>query len=135
MIDTLLDTSAYSALMRGHPLVRQGLREAGDVCMSVVVLGELRAGFRKGSRPAENEARLRQFLAEPRVRVVTVDEETSVRYAVIRVDLERRGRAVSLNDIWIAATAFQHGLRILTTDPDFREIPQVLVQQVEAAHS
>jgi tRNA(fMet)-specific endonuclease VapC len=132
MTDTLLDTSAYSELMRGHPLVKQSVREGGDVCMSVVVLGELRAGFRKGSRPAENEQRLRRFLAESRVRVLPVDEETSVRYAVIRTDLGRRGRALSLNDIWIAATAFQHGLRILTTDPDFREIPQVLVDQIEA---
>jgi tRNA(fMet)-specific endonuclease VapC len=132
MTDTLLDTSAYSALRRGHPLVRQSLREAGDVCMSVVVLGELRAGFRKGKRPAENEAFLQEFLTAPRVRVLPIDEETSVRYAVIRVDLERRGRALSLNDIWIAATAFQHGLRILTTDPDFKEVPQVLVDHIEA---
>lgn len=132
MTDTLLDTSAYSALMRGHPLVRQGLREAADVCMSVVVLGELRAGFRKGKRPAENEERLRRFLDEPRVRVLPVDEGTSLRYAMIRVDLERRGRALSLNDIWIAATALQHGLRILTTDPDFKEIPQVFVDHFSA---
>lgn len=131
MTDTLLDTSAYSALMRGHPLVRQSLREVGGVYMSVVVLGELRAGFRKGSRPGANEDRLRRFLAEPRVHVLPVDEETSVRYAVIRHDLERRGKALSLNDIWIAATAFQHGLRVLTTDGDFREIQQVLVDHVE----
>jgi tRNA(fMet)-specific endonuclease VapC len=128
----LLDTSAYSALMRGHPLVKQGLREASDVCMSVVVLGELRSGFRKGTRPAENEARLQEFLATPRVRVLPVDEETSVRYAVIRVDLERRDKALSLNDIWIAATAFQHGLRVLTTDPDFRRPRRVLTRP--AAH-
>ncbi len=132
MTDTLLDTSAYSALMRGHPLVKQSLREVRTVYMSVVVLGELRAGFRKGRRPAENEDLLRRFLAEPRVQVLPVDEETSVRYAVIRYDLERRGRALSLNDVWIAATAFQHGLRILTADADFREIPQVLVDQLDS---
>lgn len=132
MTDTLLDTSAYSALMRGHPLVKQSLREVGSVYLSVVVLGELRAGFRRGRRPAENEDRLRRFLAEPRVQVLPVDEETSVRYAVIRYDLERRGKAISLNDVWIAATAFQHGLRILTADADFQQIPQVLVDQLDS---
>lgn len=131
MTDTLLDTSAYSALMRGHPLLRQSLREVSAVYLSVVVLGELRAGFRGGSRPAANEDRLRHFLAEPRVHVLLVDEETSVRYGLLRHDLQRRGRALSLNDIWIAATAFQHGLKILTTDSGFREIPQVLVDLVE----
>ncbi len=131
MTDTLLDTSAYSELMRGHAVVRQTLREVRSVCMSVVVLGELRAGFRKGSRPAQNEDLLRRFLSESRVRVLPVDEETSERYAVLHHDLVRRGKRLSLNDVWIAATAYQHGLRVLTAEGDFKEVPQVLVEYVE----
>lgn len=130
MTGTLLDTSAYSQLMRGDAGARQAVREAGSVCMSVIVLGELRAGFRKGSRPAENEARLQRFLAEPRVRLLPVDEETAERYGFLYNDLARRGRPVSLNDVWIAATAFQHGLRLLTADKDFQRIPQILVDYV-----
>ncbi len=60
-----------------------------------------------------------------------MDEETSSRYAVIRHDLRRRGTPVSVNDVWIAASASQHGLRILTTDDDFRRIPQVIVDYIE----
>jgi tRNA(fMet)-specific endonuclease VapC len=128
---TLVDTSAYSALMRGHPEVAAALGEADEVFMSVIVLGELRAGFRKGSKVKRNEAILREFLSEPRVEVVTVDEETSSRYAVIHHDLRRRGTPVSANDVWIAASASQHGLRILTTDDDFRRISQVIVDYIE----
>ncbi len=127
MTRTLLDTSAYSALWRDHPGVKQALREADEVFMSVIVLGELQAGFLEGSRPRQNERALREFLAEPRVQVLGVDEETALRYALIREDLRRRGKPVSVNDIWIAATAFQHGLRLLTADSDFRLIPQVVV--------
>jgi tRNA(fMet)-specific endonuclease VapC len=127
---TLLDTSAYSALLRGHPGVREALRGAEQVFLSVIVLGELRAGFRRGSRARRNETILREFLGEARVQVAGVDEETSVRYAVIHDDLRRRGRPVSVNDVWIAATASQHGLRILTTDRDFQRIPQVIVDYV-----
>jgi tRNA(fMet)-specific endonuclease VapC len=131
MTRALLDTSAYSALMRGHPEVKEALGEADEVFMSVIVLGELRAGFRQGSRTRRNETILREFLAEPRVQVAGVDEETSMRYAIIHGDLRRRGTPVSVNDLWIAATASQHGLRILTTDGDFRRIPQVIVDYVE----
>jgi tRNA(fMet)-specific endonuclease VapC len=131
MTRALLDTSAYSALMRGHPDVKEALGETDEVFMSVIVLGELRAGFRRGSKTRRNETILRDFLAEPRVQVADVDEETSVRYAIIHDDLRRRGTPVSVNDVWIAATASQHGLRILTTDGDFRRIPQVVVDYVE----
>lgn len=130
MTRTLLDTSAYSALMRGQPAVRDALREADEVLMSVVVLGELRAGFRKGSRVRRNEAILREFLDEPRVQVVGTDEETSVRYAIIHDYLRRRGTPVSVNDVWIAAAASQHGARVLTTDGDFSRIAQVVVDYI-----
>lgn len=128
----LLDTSAYSALVRGHAGVQQALGEADEVALSVVVLGELRAGFLGGGRAASNEKVLRRFLEEPRVQVLDVDEETASRYAVIRDDLRRRGTPVPVNDVWIAATASQHGLRVLTTDRDFQQIPQVVAEVFES---
>jgi len=131
MIRLLVDTSAYSAYLRDHPQVKQAVDEADELYASVVVLGELRAGFRSGSRVRRNEELLAVFLAGPRVQVLPIDEETSIRYAVIHQDLRRRGTLVSPNDLWIAATAFQHGLRILTTDRDFLQIPQVLVDYIE----
>lgn len=71
----------------------------------------------------------------PGVSVLSLDEETSHRYAVIHQGLRRRGQPVSPNDLWIAATAFQHGLRLLTTDRDSKQIPQIpqiLVHYIEA---
>jgi tRNA(fMet)-specific endonuclease VapC len=117
--------------MRAHPEVGRALREAEEVCLTVIVLGELRAGFLRGSRVRRNEEQLRDFLSQPRVRVLDLDQETSERYAVIRNDLRRRGTPVAANDLWIAASAFQHGLRVLTTDGDFKLIPQVLVHHFE----
>jgi len=135
VIGLLLDTSAYSALMRGHSGVKRALGHADETYVNPVVLGELRAGFLKGARTARNEAVLREFLAEPRVHSVPIDEDTTERYAVIYDALQRRGTPVSVNDVWIAASAFQHGLRVLTTDGDFRKIPQILVEYLEPADS
>jgi tRNA(fMet)-specific endonuclease VapC len=133
VIRILIDTSAYSAHLRGHPGIAGALRLADEVHLSVVVLGELRAGFLTGSRPRQNEALLAEFLSRPRVRIDVLDEETSRRYAEIYAYLRRRGTPVSPNDLWIAAGAAQHGLRVLTTDPDFRSVPQVAVDYFEPA--
>jgi tRNA(fMet)-specific endonuclease VapC len=105
----LLDTSAYSAYTGGHPDLQEPVRHASTVHLSVVVVGELLAAFLKGGRRRQNERRLREFSAEPRVRVLHVDDETAVHFSVIRDHLRRQGTPVPTNDVWIAASAAQHG--------------------------
>ena len=127
----LLDTSAFSAWARGYGPIKAPLQHATEIGISVVVLGELASGFRRGRFREENEERLRQFLSAPRVQVLGVDEDTVPPYAAIHNELRRRGTPVGHNDMWIAATAYQHGLRVLTLDGDFKKIPLVLVDYVE----
>lgn len=124
----LLDTSAYSALFRGDEPAKEALRSADEVYLSPVIIGELLSGFGGGRRRAVNEAGLRDFLAEPRVRVVAVDEETSVRYAAILRALKAAGTPIPTNDVWIAASAMQHGLEVLTADAHFGRVPQIVVR-------
>jgi predicted nucleic acid-binding protein len=119
-----LDTWAYSAFKRGHPEIQHRIREAFQVQLNPVVLGELRAGFLKGTRLRENLHELAQFLASPHVSVVGVDEETAERYAVIVDSLRQAGTPIPTNDIWIAASAMQYGAILLSTDPHFRAVPQ-----------
>jgi tRNA(fMet)-specific endonuclease VapC len=123
-----LDTSAYSAFKRGHPQIGHRIREASEIQLNPVVLGELRAGFLKGTRLAENRAELTQFLASPRVAVVMVEEETAERYAVIFDSLRQAGTVIPTNDIWIAASAMQYGSLLLTTDPHFGEVAQIVAE-------
>lgn len=127
MTRLLLDTSAYSAYLRGHEPVGADVRRAEELIFNPIVLGELLAGFRKGGRYESNLETLRQFLASPRSRWVPLDDETGDRYSIILDTLRRAGTPIPSNDVWIAASAMQHGLRLLTTDPHFRRIPQVAV--------
>lgn len=127
-MNILLDTSAYSALQRGHQPILDVMRRSESVAVSAVVLGELYSGFRAGNRWAENTAQLAQFLSKPSVRVLNVTEETALRYAEVDVYLRKKGRPIPRNDVWIAAVALEHGLQLLTLDIHFREIPLLLIR-------
>ena len=123
----LLDTSAYSAFMRGHAEISSAIRGNEEIFLNSIILGELIAGFIKGGRRRKNENELRRFLASPRVGVLDITEETSERYAVILNSLWRAGTPRPTNDIWIAANAMEHGLRVLTTDDHYQKVAQVVV--------
>lgn len=127
----LLDTSAYAAFMRGHDAITAAVQRADEISLNAIVLGELRAGFLAGRHRARNDRELETFRSSPRVRIVDVDADTAERYAVILKTLRDAGTPVPTNDIWIAASAMQHGLAILTTDTHYRHIAQVIVTYFE----
>ena len=123
----LVDTSAYSAFMRGQPELKLALQRAEEIYLSPIVLGELQSGFLRGNQPAQNEKQLEAFLESSRVALIPIIDSTALRYAEILTYLPRAGTPVPTNDIWIAAGAMEHGLQVLTTDRHFQQIPQVLV--------
>jgi tRNA(fMet)-specific endonuclease VapC len=127
-IKVMLDTSAYSAFLRGNEAVKRTVREADEIYLNPVVLGELYAGFAHGSREKKNRGIFKEFLASPRVQVAAIDEETSERYAAIIVYLWVKGAPIPTNDLWIAATAMQYGLKLVTTDVHYQQLPQIIVE-------
>ncbi len=133
MMRVLLDTSAYSAFMLGHPEVKVALQRADEIYLTPVVLGELLAGFIRGKWRRKNEREIRAFLSSPRVQVIDVDEETAQRYAVILNGLWKAGTPIPTNDIWIAASAMQHGLRVLTRDAHYQKVAQIVVDYITSA--
>jgi tRNA(fMet)-specific endonuclease VapC len=118
----LLDTNMYVAFKRGDDDAVELLRLADEVHLSTVVLGELLAGFAAGSRERRNREELTAFLESPRVRIDAVDEGTADYYGRIFALLRRKGRPIPTNDLWIAATALQHGLVLATRDDHFAAI-------------
>lgn len=122
-----LDTSAYSAFKRGQREVVDHLRRADEILLPSIVLGELLGGFAVGDRSRRNRDELRLFLDSPRVRLASIGEATAERYAFIYASLRARGQPIPTNDLWIAASAMEHGTELVTLDRDFVHIEQVLV--------
>jgi tRNA(fMet)-specific endonuclease VapC len=131
MMQIFLDTSAYSAFLRGHHIIKQSIQRAEMIWINPIVLGELRAGFIRG-RKQKNEDLLIQFLSSPRVQLASVDEDTAERYAVIVNELWRAGNPIPTNDLWIAASVMQYGLILLTTDAHFLKVSQIIVRHFSA---
>lgn len=124
----LLDTSAYSAFLRGHQDIVDVVQQADTVALNAVVLGELLAGFAKGKQSKKNRQHLDRFLQSRRVRVLRLDQATALCYSKILTFLRQEGTPVPTNDIWIASNAMEFGFQLVTTDSHFGKIPQVIVQ-------
>ena len=118
----LIDTNIYSYALRGDDGVVEVLRKAEQIGFSVISIGELLSGFKGGGREQKNREELEKFLDSPRVVVYSVNEDTSEFYAEILNNLREIGRPVPTNDIWIAAVAFQNGLKLFTKDNHFKAI-------------
>ena len=127
----MMDTSAYAAFLRGSTAAKEAVQQSDELVFNPVVLGELVAGFLMGRNEKRNRAILKDFLSSPRVFIAEIDEETSERYAVIMQSLRVKGTPIPTNDLWIAASAMQHGLKVLTTDKHYLEIPQIITEYLE----
>ncbi|MFO1429535.1 MAG: type II toxin-antitoxin system VapC family toxin [Candidatus Competibacteraceae bacterium] len=123
----LIDTNIYSLAMRGEPSVLDNLQQLDEIGFTVVSLGELLVGFHGGNRETENLLELGCFLDSPRVRVLTIDEETAEFYATIVLALKRAGTPIPTNDIWIAALAQRHGLPVYTKNAHFKVVPGLVL--------
>ena len=115
----VLDTNAYSDLMRGRRGVQNDVRNADLVILPATVVGELFQGFLGGRKNEENRRQLREFLKSSAVEFNPTDESVCDRYALVLDQLRRKGRPVPTNDIWIAAHALAAGGVLLSSDHHF----------------
>jgi tRNA(fMet)-specific endonuclease VapC len=116
----LVDTNIVIAYFAGERPLLDRFETATEINASVVTLGELVYGAMKSSRPRENLIRLEQLRSA--VALLRCDAETARRYGELKNELRRKGRPIPENDIWIAATALQHGLTLVTPDSDFEHV-------------
>jgi tRNA(fMet)-specific endonuclease VapC len=112
--------------MKGDSYANQLIQSADELFLNSIVLGELLSGFMRGKKERKNRLELSEFLSSPRINILALDDETSERYAIIIKYLYEQGTPIPTNDVWIASSVMQYGLKLISRDNHYLKIPQIL---------
>lgn len=126
----LVDTNIliYLANRRSAAVAARFARlRPGEIAMSCVTYGELRYGAEKSVKRAD-ALEILERLAE-RIAVLPLDVAASAEYGRIRKDLQKAGRPLGNNDMWIAAHAIAEELILVTNNE--REFARVAGLKLE----
>lgn len=123
----LIDTNIYVSYKRNNNSTISTFKHLDLIGLDVTVLAELYSGFKHGKKEKQNREELEKFINTPRVRLFNHDNITAEFYSEIYLQLRKKGNPIPTNDIWIAATAMQHGLALYTFDNHFSNIEGLII--------
>jgi tRNA(fMet)-specific endonuclease VapC len=118
----VVDTNAYTGLLRGGEDVLNVIGSAAIIYMSIFVLGELYAGFAGGTKKRSNKDTLNRFLLKPTVKILNATSETAKIFGMVKQNLKKAGTPLPINDVWVAAHALETGSTLITYDSHFKKI-------------
>ena len=120
LLDT--DTCIYLRQRRPENVARHFARlKEGEAAISVVTYGELFYGVEKHGQSTGSFDRLAELTTL--LPVLPLTFEAAKAYGSIRADLERNGRLIGGNDLWIAAQARAEELILVTNNQkEFRRV-------------
>jgi predicted nucleic acid-binding protein len=121
----IADTSVFIARESGRALDVNALPD--DLAVSIITIGELRAGVLAAVDIDTRDRRLAMFSAAQALDPIPIDEPVADAWARLRILLRDSGQRMPVNDSWIAATAIALGVAIVTQDDDYIELPGLLV--------
>ena len=116
----VVDTNVVIDLLIGDDAIDRRLKEADDVYVSCISVGELYYGAYRSARPDEERRRIDGFLSG--AAILDCTRATAELYAAIRQMLKVQGRPIPESDLWIAATALEHNCTLLTRDAHFSRV-------------
>ena len=102
----------------------------GELAVSMITIGELRAGVLSAADPAVRDRRLSTLIFALALRPFPVDDAVAAAWARLRVLLRDQGLRMPVNDSWIAATAMALGVPVVTQDRDFPQLDELDVVRV-----
>ena len=125
---TILDTNVCIGILRGDGNVLAAYRRnAGDVAISAMTVGELFYGAEKSEAPGKNRRTVERFVDA--VPVVQTSNAIMRRFAVEKARLKKKGNPVEDADYIIAATALALGAPVATGNvKHFSRFPDLVVE-------
>ena len=124
----LADTSIFIAQESGRRIDAQALPQ--EIAVSIITIGELRAGVLAADDAATRSLRLDTLTAAMTLNPLPVDDDVASQWARLRILLRDAGLSMPVNDSWIAATAMAHKVPVLTQDDDFPVVSGLAVIKV-----
>ena len=119
----ILDTNALSALAQKDRSLVGKIKNARQIAVTLISLGEYQYGIARSRKRRELENWLRAFLS--RAEILMPNLETATQYAAVRGELQQAGTPIPANDCWIAALIRQHRLPIVSRDRHFDLVQNV----------
>lgn len=123
----LLDTNIIIAYLRGDDVVQEHFSQSSEIFLSVTVVGELYYGAEKSEQREKNSASITYLTTQ--LPVLLIDTETSKWYGIIKAKLQKKGKPIPENDIWIAAIALRYELVLVTRDSHFDEVEGIHLER------
>jgi predicted nucleic acid-binding protein len=124
----LADTSVFIARESERPLDESSMPD--ELGVSIVTIGELRAGVLVADDVRARERRLSTLTAALELDPVPVDDDVAAQWARLRVLLRETERSMPVNDSWIAATAMALKVPVVVQDDDYVELDGLSVIRV-----
>jgi predicted nucleic acid-binding protein len=128
MTTGIADTSVFIARETGRQLQASALPD--ELGVSIITIGELRAGVLAATDVETRDRRLATFAAARALEPIPIDEPVADAWARLRLLLRDAGNRMPVNDSWIAATAIALGVAIVTQDADYDDVPDLAVIKV-----
>lgn len=126
----MLDTDICIYISKRRPSVvkeRFERLKPGQMIMSVITYGELYYGASKSNQRAEALAQLGRTVLD--IPVEDLTSTASQTYGMIRAALEKQGRIIGNNDLWIAAHAMAMNVTLATNnDREFLRVTGLSVE-------
>jgi len=132
----IIDTSIWIDVERGKlaPADVAAVTGSEPVYLAPPVLAELEYGVRRARSADQRQKRAAAMARIRKKPCLIVDAETGVTFGRLAADLHTAGSASGhrIQDLWLAALAVQHNLKILTQNrKDFQDIPGLAVLSFE----
>ena len=124
----IADTSIFIVEETVRPLDVDGLPD--ELAVTVITIGELRAGVLAATDITTRDRRLRTLTAALDLDPIPIDAGVAEHWATLRVLLRDRGLRMGVNDAWIAATALAYDVPVVTQDDGFPAIDELRVLRV-----
>ena len=124
----LADTSVFIARESGRRVDADAFPD--EVAVSIITIGELRAGVLVAETVEARDRRLGTLTAALGLDPVPVDGAVAAAWARLRVQLRDTGQRMPINDSWIAATALSLEVPVMTQDDDFPDVEGLSVIRV-----